>query len=1085
MFDLMEPAEQPRSDDPAIGLRALRLWPQRWRYRAMLVCGLLLLISGSAIWLGREQIVGNLIDSYLARHGVAAEYRLVEITPTRQVIADLVMGDPAAPDLTARRVVVDIGVGLMGPAVDRVVVDGARLFGSYKGGKLSFGALDPLVFTGSAEPAALPAVNLKLADARARIASDFGVVAAKLDGAGQLDDGFAGTLAITAPGVGRAGCRAEGASLFGALTTAGGEAILNGPLRLSGVACEGVSLARADIGSTITLGKALDSVAGRFAVKAEALAAGGATARRLTGTASAAFSDKGLALDHDLALADFALAQGRAGTLAAKGTWRALQGAERSEWSGSLAARDLALGKALSDGLLAARRSTAGTLAESLLAQLDQSLARALPRASLTAEAIIRFGAEDTRLVIPEARLRSGAGEVIAALSQVNWRLGAGRAGGRRGNFITGGTGLPRLNGRIGQTASGGFALRLAMADYRAADSRIALPRLSVEQDASGAYRFSGLVAASGALPGGRITGLEAPLEGRWSDRGGLLVGTRCADLRFAGLRLAELNLAARALRLCPASGAAAMLRYDDALSLAATTSALDLAGTMGDAPARLTAERAVLRYPGPLAVEGVAVRLGEAEAQTRLDLASLTGTLGSTPEGTFAGGAGGLAGVPFDLADMAGRWRYDDGTLAITEASFRLSDRTTGQPRFEPLAGKGAGLTVKGDTITAAASLHHPASGTKVAAVDLRHDLARVAGRADIRVDNLTFGNALDVEDLTYLAKGVIAFARGSVTGTGMVDWTGDRVTSRGTFGTGGLDFAAAFGPVRGLKGEVVFTDLLALTTAPDQRLTIAAINTGVEVLDGRIRFALTDGTLVTLSDARWPFMGGELVLRPVTLDFGRPSEKRYVFALNGLDAAVFIAEMELTNLGATGVFDGVVPIIFDQNGNGRIENGLLTARPPGGNIAYVGDLSYEDMGAISNYAFRALRSLDYRAMSVVLEGSLTGEIISKFQFDGVRQGAGTSRNFITRRLAQLPILFRVNVKSESFAELSSVVRSMFDVNYLGNPVDKGLLKLDNGRFVPTRPMPAPASDKGARPPAALSPSDISVQPPESEDRP
>ena len=1081
----MEPAEQPRSDDPAIGLRALRLWPRRWRYRALLVCGLLLLISGSATWLGRERIVGNLIDSYLAGQGIAAAYRLVEITPTRQVIADLVVGDPAAPDITARQVVVDIGVGLTGPAVERVTIDGARLFGSYRGGKLSFGALDPLIFTDSAGPAALPAINLKLDDARARIVSDFGVIAAKLDGAGQLDDGFAGKLAITAPGLGRAGCRAERASLFGALTTAEGAASLTGPLRLHGLACEGSSLARADIGSTITLGKALDAVAGRFAVTAEGLAAGEAVAQSLTGTASAAWSDKGMVLDHDLTLGNLALAQGRVGRLAAKGTWRALQGAERSEWSGSLAARDLALGKALSDGLLTARRSTAGTLVAPLLAQLDEGLARALPQASLTAEAIIRFGAQDTRLVIPEARLRSGTGAVIAALSQINWRLGEGGAGGRRGNFITGGAGLPRLNGRIGQTANGGFALRLAMADYRSADSRIAVPRLSVEQDASGAYRFAGLVAASGALPGGQITGLEAPIEGRWSDRDGLELGTRCADVRFAGLRIAELDLAARAMRLCPANGAQAMLRYDKALALAAATSALDLAGSMDGAPARLTAARAVLRYPGPLAIEGVAVRLGEADRQTRLDLVSLTGTLGSTLEGTFAGGAGGLASVPLDLAEMAGRWRYAEGALAITEASFRLSDRTTGQPRFEPLAGKGAGLTVKGDTITAAASLHHPASGTKVAAVDLRHDLGTAAGRADIRVDNLTFGTNLDAEDLTYLAKGVIAFARGSVKGTGTVAWTGESIISRGTFGTSGLDFAAAFGPVRGLAGEVVFTDLLALTTAPDQKLTIAAINTGVEVLDGQIRFALTDGTLVTLSDARWPFMGGELVLRPVTLDFGRPSEKRYVFALNGLDAAVFIAEMELTNLGATGVFDGVVPIIFDKNGNGRIENGLLTARAPGGNIAYVGDLSYEDMGAISNYAFRALRSLDYRAMSVLLEGSLTGEIISKFQFDGVRQGEGTSRNFITRRLAQLPILFRVNVKSESFAELSSVVRSMFDVNYLGNPVDKGLLKLDNGRFVPTRPMPAPASDKGARPPAALSPSDISVQPPESEDRP
>jgi len=141
--------------------------------------------------------------------------------------------------------------------------------------------------------------------------------------------------------------------------------------------------------------------------------------------------------------------------------------------------------------------------------------------------------------------------------------------------------------------------------------------------------------------------------------------------------------------------------------------------------------------------------------------------------------------------------------------------------------------------------------------------------------------------------------------------------------------------------------------------------------------------------------------------------------------------------------------------------------------------------MGAISNYAFRALRSLDYREMSVVLDGSLTGEIISKFHFDGVRQGAGTSRNFITRRLAKLPIRFRVNVKAESFFELSTVVRSFFDVSFLGNPVDRGLLKLENGRFVPTQRPASPGDAPAAKVPPALRPADKSVQPPESDDRP
>ena len=44
------------------------------------------------------------------------------------------------------------------------------------------------------------------------------------------------------------------------------------------------------------------------------------------------------------------------------------------------------------------------------------------------------------------------------------------------------------------------------------------------------------------------------------------------------------------------------------------------------------------------------------------------------------------------------------------------------------------------------------------------------------------------------------------------------------------------------------------------------------------------------------------------------------------------FVTEMELTNLSATGTFDGTVPIIFDADGNGRIERGLLLSRAGGG---------------------------------------------------------------------------------------------------------------------------------------------------------
>ena len=203
--------------------------------------------------------------------------------------------------------------------------------------------------------------------------------------------------------------------------------------------------------------------------------------------------------------------------------------------------------------------------------------------------------------------------------------------------------------------------------------------------------------------------------------------------------------------------------------------------------------------------------------------------------------------------------------------------------------------------------------------------------------------------------------------------------------------------------------------------------------------------------------------------MDFGAAEERRYVFEIIGLDAAKFVAQMELTNLSATGIFDGTVPIVFDANGRGRIEGGVLIARAGGGNIAYIGELSYENLGTMGNYAFAALRSLDYRQMRVGLGGELDGEIVTSFEFDGVRQGAGTSQNFVTRRLAKLPIQFKVNVRSQNFYQLATMMRSFWDADYVRDPQDLGLFRQENGRLAPLA-LPV-------QPPA--------VQPSESQDKP
>ena len=116
------------------------------------------------------------------------------------------------------------------------------------------------------------------------------------------------------------------------------------------------------------------------------------------------------------------------------------------------------------------------------------------------------------------------------------------------------------------------------------------------------------------------------------------------------------------------------------------------------------------------------------------------------------------------------------------------------------------------------------------------------------------------------------------------------------------------------------------------------------------------------------------------------------------------------------------------------------LRSRPPGGNLSYVGELTYKDLTPIANFAFGALRSINYRKMAIQLDGPLDGEIITRVAFDGISQGEGASRNFLTRRIARLPIQFRLNIRAP-FMQLVSSMRSLYDPEFIRDPQLLGLI--------------------------------------------
>ncbi len=1058
-----------------------RFVPRRKRWKVTLAILVFLVVGLAIVWSQREKIAADIVYEQLQELGLPATYEIESVAPDRQVLANVVVGDPARPDLIIDRVVVHLRYRFGTPTIGRIELIRPRLYGSYRDDGLSFGSLDPVIFTDSGEPPKLPDLDLKLVDGRALLETDYGPVGFKAQGEGELDDGFIGILAAVAPRLDLEGCRAEGASLYGELRVDGGRPRFSGPVRLGKLGCpaRGIALAGAAMRFDATGSAELNRLDARARFDTGALSASGVRASDLSGSVRASVSAEGVDAAYTLAGRGVAVPQARFAVLTAEGAIRARDGFARTEIDAAVRGNGLRVGDSVDRALASAVAATEETLLAPLLRHARTALAREERGSSLVADITLRRSGDSLSLVVPSASVRGGSGAALVALSRFQLST-TGRGLPRlSGNIVTGGAGLPRIAGRMERESGGHTVFRLKMQDYAAGGSALSIPRMTIAQARDGSVAFSGEVAASGALPGGSTRGLRLPVSGQWASDGALALWRNCTEVRFDQLVIANLEIDSRRLTLCPPPGSA-IVRSDSAgVRIAAGAPSLDIAGRLAGTPVRIASGPIGFAFPGVLRARNLDVSLGPPATASRFLVSDLSAQLGGGEiAGTFADADVRLAAVPLDLVQASGKWRYAGGTLALSDGVFALQDRA--EPgRFEPLIASGATLTLADNAIRALATLRHPASGREVTDVAIAHNLSTGVGHADLTVDGIRFDEGLQPSDLTVRAFGVIANARGQVTGTGRIDWNAAGVTSTGQFTTNRLDFAAAFGPVRGASGTIRFDDLTGLTTAPGQRLQVESVNPGIEVFDGEVDFALRGGTLLAVTGGEWPFMGGRLILQSVDLNLGIEEERRYVFRIEGLQAAQFVEQMELGNISATGTFDGLVPIVFDAQGNGRIEGGALDSRLPGGNVSYVGELTYEDLTPIANFAFDALRSLDYRTMTVRMDGALTGQIVTRVRFDGVSQGDGAKSNFITRRLASLPIRFNINVRAP-FYQLITSIRAMYDPAFVRDPRELGLVD-ENG--TPIRRQVSP-------PPPAIRPEDIvpegpAVQTDESENMP
>jgi translocation and assembly module TamB len=1012
------------------GTVIVRRGPRWGRIASFVALGVLLLLVAAiaVVWIERRPIAIHFLKGEFERRGVTATYHLDRVGFRTQQVSNLVIGDPKRPDLVARYAQIQMRLQWNGSfEVYRIVARGVRLRGRLVHGRVSWGQIDKLLPPPSNKPFQLPSFALDVADSSIALATPFGPVGVALEGNGQLSGGFKGRAALTSPRLIPGRCGALNLRANVAVAVVARRPQIDGPITLDRFNCPAsrfdVVAPRFDAAATFNESFTTVDGGGRMAI--QSLTAGA--------NALAAFAGE---LTFVGPISDV---HGRV-KLAAQRSRLATIDADRTRLNGNYGLDS----KAGTFALIGDFAADSARLAPSMLAGVTEPLAAAAktpigPIASSIGNAIGRTarnfntagkirvvnfpGGGAARIQSAEIIGPNGARARVFGGSGVTyyWPAYALRID---GNIEMSGGGLPSGRVSLRQRRAGAPMSGIAeLAPYAVNGTRLALAPIRFGPGPGGSTALSTLAQLDGPFPDGRVQALRIPITGRIGRGGSFAFGTSCAVVSFNYLKTGVLQLGPARLPICPVGSAIVFKSPGGPVLASARFRGPVLNGRLGSSPLHLAAAGGQI-VGKQFSVSSLAMRLGRDASPVVFDAARLTGSfVGAGVSGKFSGAKSTIGNVPLLLSDASGSWLVHNGDLSLNSA-LTVSDRDP-NPRFYPLKSDNVHFTLAGDYVRATGTLRH--DGTLVSDVNIEHRLSTGAGHALLDVPGLTFGPGLQPDELTRLTEGVVALVNGTISGQGRIDWSGGgKVTSTGDFSTANLDLAAPFGPVTGMSGTIHFNDLLGMTTPPGQVMAVKSINPGILVENGVIHYQLLPHQLVKIERGEWPFMGGRLILQETVLNFARPTAKRLTFQVVGFDAKQFVDSLGFSGLEITGTFDGVLPMIFDENG-GRIVGGRLDSQPPGGEFKYSG--TKPKAGMMAGAVFELLRDLKYRSMIVRLDGDLAGEFATRITIDQVAlgSGGGLAGKIIRGAFSKVPLKLNLNI-SGPFRALIQMAKAFKD---------------------------------------------------------
>ncbi|APG62537.1 hypothetical protein LPB140_06785 [Sphingorhabdus lutea] len=991
------------------------------------------LLTGSLVsyaWTQRINITNHYVQKEMERLDVKGSYEIGDFGFRSQTIKNIILGDPNRPDFTAKEVQLEWAIDFGGPKLRKIYAHDIFIRGKYENEKLSFGELDKFSASSSDEAFALPNIYAHITNGKMALSSPYGNVDAKFSGKGNVQQYFVGQISAHLPKGQVNGCTIGSLRLNSQIELQQSAPILNGPIKIASINCatQNILLSNIVLNGQTSLSNDFKSIKVDQKLALGTYKYGDFSGRNVDGR-----FDGNVSLNGGTSAGDGNIII-NGGSFSGQGVQIAMLSANAAvkysnndnRWqlvsNGKMAGQNINYQNIAGIASPLQKMGKEGALPVS---PLLEKLGGAIEKAGRNFQANSKFSMEidgnNYQIYAEDFKLSSKSGATLYALHPFSIGAADGKDNISPIRARLYGGGLPEF--RIAAQANGGNSWRITadMMPYQHGEASLSLDRISAKSINGKDWTFASQILLSGPLSSGYIKDLRTEIDGTYSQKYGLSALKSCRKIAFKSFIFDALSLNAAQFNIC---GQGKTPIYNNG-NIALNMPALSLSGKMGDAPIKLQSGPVNYSAVSGFALNNIMASIGEDGAKSQINAASLTGQINIDGiYGRMENAAANIVNVPLDMQEIMADWQFKNNILSLN-GQMLVKDQSN-QARFKPLKATNINAELNDNIFYALMDINEPSTNIKIADVDLMHSLSNADGRALFSLNDIKFDDKFQPELLTDMVLGVVANVNGVVEGNGQINWNSDGVLSNGRFKTDNMSLAAAFGPVEALQGEVIFDDLLNLESRPGQILKLGSVNPGIEALNGLIKYQLKADQTVVIEGGSWPFAGGTLILEPTVWDLSAKRARHLNFTVRGVDAALFLQQFELSNLSATGKFNGNLPMVFDASG-GRIVGGQLESDENGGTIAYLGALSYEDLSPYANYAFEMLKSLKYDNLTIGMNGDLAGEIITVVNFTGLKQGDGAKTNFITRQIAKIPIIFKMRIEAE-FLQLFSSVRGFYD---------------------------------------------------------